>query len=72
MKKTFATIVTLFAFFNQVLAENTAVTGDDFFRSIGKIYVVVGVIAIIFIGIIIFLANIDRKLTKLHDQIKNE
>lgn len=72
MKKIFATILTVFTFFNAVLAENTAVTGDDFFRNIGKIYVVAGVIAIIFIGIIIFLTNIDRKLTKLHDQIKNE
>ena len=36
----------------------------------GKIYVVVGVIAIIFIGIIIYLISIDRKVSKLEKEIK--
>ncbi len=44
----------------------------DFFRSTGKIYVVVGVICIIFIGIIFFIFRLDRKLTKLEKQINNE
>jgi len=43
----------------------------DFMRSIGKIYVVVAVIIVIFIGIVIFLVYLDRKLTKLENQIKN-
>ena len=43
--------------------------GGDFMRNTGMIYVVVGVILIIFIGIIVFLINIDRKLTKLENQI---
>jgi hypothetical protein len=30
---------------------------------------VVGVILLIFVGIIVFLINIDRKLTKLENQI---
>ena len=42
----------------------------DFMRNIGMIYVVIGVIIIIFIGIIAFLINLDRKLTKLENQIK--
>lgn len=41
----------------------------DFMRSIGKIYVVVAVIVTIFIGIVFFLVYLDRKLTKLEDQI---
>lgn len=41
----------------------------DFMRSIGKIYVVVAVILVLFIGIFIFLINIDRKLSKLETQI---
>ncbi len=49
-----------------------AVQGNDFLRNTAKIYVVVGVIAIIFIGIVIFLVRLDRKLTKLENQIKNE
>ncbi len=44
--------------------------GADFFQSIGKIYVVVGVIALIFIGVIIFLIYLDRKITLLEQQIK--
>jgi len=45
--------------------------GDDFMRNIGKIYVVVAVILAIFIGIIVFLIYLERKLTKLEDQIQN-
>ena len=43
----------------------------DFMRSMGKMYVVVGVIAAIFLGIVVYLILLDRKLTKLEDQIKN-
>jgi CcmD family protein len=43
----------------------------DFMRSIGKIYVVVTVIVAIFIGIVVFLVYLDRKLTKLENQIKD-
>ncbi len=43
----------------------------DFMRSMGKMYVVVAVIAVIFVGIVIFLVYLDRKLTKLEDQIKD-
>ena len=41
----------------------------DFMRSMGKMYVVVAVIAAIFVGIVIFLIYLDRKLTKLENQI---
>ncbi len=44
----------------------------DFVRSIGKIYVVVTVIIAIFLGIVVFLIYLDRKLTKLENQIKNK
>ena len=44
----------------------------DFLRSTGKIYSVVGVIVIIFIGIIIFLIRLDTKLSKLENHINNE
>ena len=43
-------------------------TSDDFMRSIGKIYVVVAVIVAIFIGIVLFLIYLDRRLTKLENQ----
>ena len=42
----------------------------DFMRSMGKMYVVVVVIAAIFLGLIAFLFVIERRLTKLENQIK--
>jgi len=44
----------------------------DFMRSRGKIYVVVAVIAAIFLGIVIFLIYLDRRLTNLENQIKDD
>ena len=40
----------------------------DGLRSNGKIYVVVAVLAIIFIGLFLFLINIDRKVSKLEKE----
>ncbi len=42
----------------------------DFMRQEGKIWVVVGVILILFIGIISFLISLDRKITKLEKNNK--
>ncbi len=37
-------------------------------RSSGKIYVVVAVLATIFIGLLLFLINIDRKVSRLEKE----
>jgi len=42
----------------------------DGLRAEGKIYVVVAIIAVIFVGIIIYLINLDRKITKVEEQLK--
>ncbi len=44
----------------------------DFLRSTGKIYSVVAVIAVIFIGIALYLFRLDKKITKLEKEIYNE
>ncbi|MEM8909674.1 MAG: CcmD family protein [Bacteroidota bacterium] len=44
---------------------------DDFMRSTGKIYVVVAVIVLAFLGIVAYLVRMDKKLTKLENQINN-
>lgn len=44
---------------------------SDFMRSTGKIYVVVAVIVAVFIGIVLFLFYLDRRLTKIENQIRN-
>ena len=40
----------------------------DFFRTIGKMNVVIAVIAIIFLGIIAFMVVLDRKIKKLEEE----
>lgn len=42
----------------------------DLMRSSGKIYVVVGVLVIIFIGIVVYLWSLDKRLTKMEKQSK--
>lgn len=42
----------------------------DIMRQDGKIWVVVGVILILFIGIILFLISLDRKVSKLEKNNK--
>ena len=44
----------------------------DFMRSIGKIYVVVAVIVVVFVGLVAFLIYLERKLTKLENQINTD
>ncbi len=66
-KKAFVTLSLLVLPLTFLLAQEDT----DFMRSMGKMYVVVAVIAAIFLGIVVYLIRLDRKLTKLEDQIKN-
>ena len=66
--KTFALI--------QVLFTSIAVNAQtpemaDAMRANGKIYVVVVVIALIFVGLVIYLVAIDRKVGKLESEIED-
>ena len=67
VKKAFTTLSFFLFPFTFLMAQEDA----DFMRSMGKMYVVVAVIAAIFIGIVIFLVLLDRKLTKLENQINH-
>ena len=42
----------------------------DTMRSNGKIFVVVGVIAIIFVGLVVYLVTLDRRLSKIEKEEK--
>lgn len=44
---------------------NNSVEMADLMRADGKIYVLVGIIVIIFAGITVYVINTDRKITKL-------
>lgn len=63
---TLVTNVNLFA--QQSVVEEVAMA--DQMRADGKIWVVVAVISVIFAGMIAFLVNIDRKVSKLEKQLK--
>lgn len=49
-----------------LFAQNMA----DEMRSNGKIYVVVAVLVTIFIGIVIYLVRLDKKISKLENESK--
>ena len=44
----------------------------DVMRSNGKIYVVVGIILIVLIGLVTYLFLLDRKITKLEDKLSGK
>ncbi len=48
------------------------IENPDFMQSIGKIYVVVASIVATFIGIVLFLIFIERRLSKLENQINDK
>ncbi|MEO0626118.1 MAG: CcmD family protein, partial [Bacteroidota bacterium] len=66
LKNLFTTCLLFIA--HLMYAQGTSDVPQDFMRSIGKIYVVVGVILLIFLGLVFYLWRLDRRLTKLEDQ----
>jgi CcmD family protein len=44
----------------------------DAFRSEGKIYVVIGVIAIVFVALVFYMVMMEQKLKKLEEEFKNK
>jgi uncharacterized membrane protein YcjF (UPF0283 family) len=51
-------------------AQTSAPVMADTLREDGKIYVVIGVIAMIFLSIVILLIMLERRLEKLEDKMK--
>jgi len=54
---------------NLLLAQGSE---SDFFRNIGKIYVVVAIIVATFIGIALFLFYIERKVNRLERELEDK
>jgi CcmD family protein len=67
-KNILAVLIALVATINKALAQQVEMA--EGLRSSGKIYVVVGVICIIFIGIVAYLINLDNKLNKLKNEVE--
>lgn len=53
-----------------MLAQAQTSTVDDFFNNTGKIYVVVGVILLLFLGIIAFLVYLERKVSRIERDLE--
>jgi len=68
MKKTMLLSLLLMAFTGAFAQQTQSVEMADAFRSSGKIYVVITVIVIIFVGLAIYLFSIDRRLKKIEKE----
>lgn len=64
MKAVLSTIICLFLFVTASFAQQDVEMADTL-RSSGKIYVVVTVIALIFVGLAVFLFALDRRIKKI-------
>lgn len=68
MKKLSFLLLLLLATATVFAQQTTGVDMADTMRSSGKIYVVIAVIAVIFIGLTIYLFAIDRRLKRLENK----
>jgi CcmD family protein len=68
-KLLFATFLLLNSLIINAQATDNQIEMADVMRSNGKIYIVVAVVAIIFAGIIIYLINLDTKITRIEKRI---
>ena len=62
----------LLTFVSHVLPAQQQVEMADTLRSEGKIYVVVAIILVIFIGLIAYLFSIDRKVSRLEKKFPDK
>jgi len=68
MKKLTFLLLLLFSYTGVFAQSGAAVTMDETLQSNGKIYVVVAIIAIIFVGLALYLFSIDRRLKKIENE----
>ncbi|MBN4066094.1 CcmD family protein [Candidatus Amoebophilus asiaticus] len=57
--------------FIQIVLVDTA-NAENIFRQSGKIYVVVSVLVTIFLGIVIYLISIDKKISRIEKESEKE
>ena len=69
MKQFLLSIILLIFTISQSVAQSSEIEMADTMRSNGMIYVVVAVLAIVLSGIILYLINIDRKISKMEKEI---
>ncbi len=64
-KKSYLFVLSIFVQIGLFAQQDSGIEMADVLRSNGKIYVVVSVLLIIFIGIFLYLLSIDRRLKKM-------
>lgn len=69
MKRALLPLIILNLISFTLFAQQSEVAMADQMRADGKIWVVVGVIALIFAGIITYLIRLDSKLTKIEKEL---
>ncbi len=68
MRKSLRTWIVLVLLAIPFISKGQAIEMANTLRSEGKIYVVVGVIAIIFVGLVFYLISMDRRVTKMESR----
>lgn len=69
MKKLSSLLAMLFISISLFSQSDSGIDMADAMFQSGKIYVVVAVLSVIFIGIIIYLISLDKKISKLEKEI---
>ena len=67
MKKLTTFLLTFLLFTQNIFAQQDVAMADKL-REDGKIWVVVGVIAVVFAGIIVYLVSLDKKISKIEKE----
>ncbi|MDB5227304.1 MAG: hypothetical protein JWN78_1497 [Bacteroidota bacterium] len=70
MSKKSAFLILLFACFYKMLDAKTTTVADKLMEQ-NKLYAVIAVLAVIMLGIFIFLFYLERKIKKLEEEVKN-
>lgn len=63
--------VALFSQAQEMMSQASEPQMADQFRANGKIFVVIGVIGIIFLALVIFMIYIERKVKKIEEKVKS-
>jgi CcmD family protein len=72
-KRLFKSFAVVFAFLLSFAgqAQNASPEMADLMRNNGKIYVVVAVLVIIFVGMIVYLISLDKKANRLQSELND-
>ena len=70
MMKKLISLIALILFVAQQTNAQQQIEMADAFRADGKIYVVVGILSLVFTGIVLFLIRLEMKVSKLEKEQK--